>query len=994
MNGMKISLVLPEGMNANSIQIGTKDGDDLLWQPFINHAQINKTDSFFPTSQGEAYVLVDATIELSETFYLKADLPFMAYLRGASRHESYSVGAAYAFKAEDKHDTLAPRPFWTMNCNGDVEGNVVDYPDNVELASCLYPPILFADSTENYILNSEAVTSNTIQSLAWALKIKNPNLKAKAKILFVDRAGNDTIVRIEYNPIVLAFEPNIIDFGVIKVGEEVTKKVNLKNMSKIDAHVDDILLKRLSNGFEIIGSPAPFILPAGESEELTLSFKAEALGEYSDSLGVQDTCKSFYILYTHAEIGYPEIDAYDCDLGDVLANKESESTVRLFNKGKLPLIINGVKLPEHSDITVELPKIPTESDPITIPKKSYINYKIKITASQMAEYKDSIVFYSNTISDADSVCVIEAKGLMPGILSANYDFGRKTKGFEYSATDEGIKIQNSGNVPITIEDIITENDNSDGVFKFNKTDVCKRLGTGDVIYLPVKFVPESTKKYSLDLRYKLSDGTISKSATKLSGMGVYGKLQSNNADIDLGIALINNANDIKKARVTITNLAQSAWEFADRVIITGLSPVDNSLGMGKDNFSNKGFAIDNSQLTFPIELMPGEDISFDVYFRAFAEHNAAVLKIDNDINQNITINFTGGGVEELVAVSSDPVSACYGTEEQMMLKIVNFGTNEMEFEAPIFSTPSSEFYFANPVGDFVVKRDSTYCIPINYRPSSRDALSSATVEINAKNGSPISLTKEITGTAVNINREVALQPLGSKVAIGSKAKKTVKLLSGTDISYLDIQSLHIKISYMPNFLFVDEDAVTLNQALVGYFDLQNVEIDSRNGFIDADIVSISDKVIDGGADLLDIIFDTYLSTLETTKADLQVELSSDDSECVLFNAIQGVIELQPYCAGDIAKILLNGSNLEAPKAFPNPISTDKFELSFSLGYDADITLEIVNLDGKTLKTILSGIYKAGEYMQEVSTEDLPGGVYFIKLQSATMYLTEKLVIVK
>jgi hypothetical protein len=176
--------------------------------------------------------------------------------------------------------------------------------------------------------------------------------------------------------------------------------------------------------------------------------------------------------------------------------------------------------------------------------------------------------------------------------------------------------------------------------------------------------------------------------------------------------------------------------------------------------------------------------------------------------------------------------------------------------------------------------------------------------------------------------------------------------------------------------------------------LKNLTIDNKLGIIEADIVSISDRTINEGENLIDIEFDTYLSTIDTYKADISAEITTEDSDCVLFKSATGMIELQPYCASDISKILMNSNNLEAPKVSPNPINEDKFEINFSLGYDANITLEIIDVNGKNILTVLEGAYKAGQYTQEVATEHIPDGVYFIKLQSATIYLTEKIIIVR
>jgi hypothetical protein len=73
--------------------------------------------------------------------------------------------------------------------------------------------------------------------------------------------------------------------------------------------------------------------------------------------------------------------------------------------------------------------------------------------------------------------------------------------------------------------------------------------------------------------------------------------------------------------------------------------------------------------------------------------------------------------------------------------------------------------------------------------------------------------------------------------------------------------------------------------------------------------------------------------------------------------------------------------LEKPKIFPNPLH-QKFSISFPIGYKGDITLEVVDVTGKT--------YDIGKYELEpggrtidvdITKLSLKAGIYFLRIYS-------------
>lgn len=79
--------------------------------------------------------------------------------------------------------------------------------------------------------------------------------------------------------------------------------------------------------------------------------------------------------------------------------------------------------------------------------------------------------------------------------------------------------------------------------------------------------------------------------------------------------------------------------------------------------------------------------------------------------------------------------------------------------------------------------------------------------------------------------------------------------------------------------------------------------------------------------------------------------------------------------------------------YPNPFNTST-QIRFNLKKSGPVTLKIYNLLGKEIKTILSGIKTAGEYVVEWDAGGLPSGLYLVRLKAGEFINTKKLLLQK
>ncbi len=86
----------------------------------------------------------------------------------------------------------------------------------------------------------------------------------------------------------------------------------------------------------------------------------------------------------------------------------------------------------------------------------------------------------------------------------------------------------------------------------------------------------------------------------------------------------------------------------------------------------------------------------------------------------------------------------------------------------------------------------------------------------------------------------------------------------------------------------------------------------------------------------------------------------------------------------IEKLVISGRTpLEAPTMtlYPNPIHQAPVQLTMEIMESSKVNVEIVNVEGETLKQIIDDYYLSGKYHQVIDLNDLAAGSYFVILSS-------------
>jgi len=79
--------------------------------------------------------------------------------------------------------------------------------------------------------------------------------------------------------------------------------------------------------------------------------------------------------------------------------------------------------------------------------------------------------------------------------------------------------------------------------------------------------------------------------------------------------------------------------------------------------------------------------------------------------------------------------------------------------------------------------------------------------------------------------------------------------------------------------------------------------------------------------------------------------------------------------------------------YPNP-SNGLFNINYKMPKYGKINIELIDIMGRKIKTLISECKNTGEYKLEVQTQNLQGGTYLIKIQKESSLTVKKIMIVK
>ncbi|MFH1049924.1 MAG: T9SS type A sorting domain-containing protein [bacterium] len=597
-------------------------------------------------------------------YKLKANDPFQVYSYGFSTFDSYGFPASVSLKSLDaSSDSLPPEPNWTIDCEGNAEIVLEDNPMNPGESSGIAMAYMHSDLSYNYKFikdNFEPCVDNIVH---FRLEIIDKTQDASAVITFIDCAGNDTSITIEYNIPRLSIIPDTIIDKPIVVGSTNDFLYYVVNISdSLPVLINSLFLQPKDSlnppkGFTLWDSSGINQLPDKFTPALILQpqdrfpfivrFEPTKEGVIWDSIGFGDTCMQWLKSKISFQVGAPIIYISDWYFPPTMLGTSAYGNFTIENDGNLPLEIYDFKGPfitgsvsnvkiydsqELYDINI------TPNTPLRLKPHERREAQIKFTPDEQRSYPDSIVFISNTVKDEkynnnnpiDSIALFNGNGIQSELIATSYNWERKRidrpgtfPAGPYPVVrnamnpDTAIRLYNGGSAPITINRIVYTNVVGDtSAFKFNRAALLRTLNPHEEVIIPVMFQPRQTGSHILTFRYE-TDNPSSQANTTLQGVGIVPRIET--YDIDFGATAVNDYDNFNTKTLTIRNLSLEEWEYGDPVNIRDFEEINIYPGIGDwttflEPFRYNKFV--NDSFSFPIILNPGEAFDYTTQFVA------------------------------------------------------------------------------------------------------------------------------------------------------------------------------------------------------------------------------------------------------------------------------------------------------------------------------------------------------------------------------------------
>lgn len=615
----------------------------------------------------------------------------------------------------------------------------------------------------------------------------------------------------------------------------------------------------------------------------------------------------------------------------------------------------------------------------------------------------------------------------------------------YPAPNGGIRLTNSGGKPINIDYInILEETNGDA-FKIlvkgdyhpikeyvnSLKDIIDTQGNsistlppdGEAI-VPIYFHPRTAGYHKLVPEFVCD--AVSNPAPNLYGVGVYGIL--NIDSLDFGIKVVNSQPVSKKLIISNKN-----WDFQDTITIYDLlSLQQGSISFDINNLGTEGFAIEKSLIKFPIKIAPGEALEIDVWFSPQKTGlNEAKLITLSDAFEDEEYVLKGYGVTQFLEVFQPIVPNICALNNQTTyfdLLLVNHNLDPLQIVGNSFKfrnypsnfnvtkvldTKGQEIDYQS---NFTIGALDTVVLTIGYISLPNPMFNEYFVvdELLEFNTNAVEQSLKKIQASIRINEIQYLSNIYGKVNNNNEYEvkpdrnmneETIvyKLFLNNleTINHFNTNSLEITLRYPISFITLKDNINTASKYSI--IKGKDLSINWQIKDVQYQLLKNSDEYeikikLEGDSDLfekhnyelLQIEFVPYfpyyfnndgLLKFKSSKIEVSAELNVVGEECLKFQEVQKPkLILNEVCANDMRQVIVSDFNFNLGLVYPNPVRSIGSAI-FELPFEMPIQINIYNIEGKLVETLINKTMRQGKYELQINTEKLTNGIYHIEMSA-------------
>ncbi|MBK9249294.1 MAG: choice-of-anchor D domain-containing protein [Ignavibacteria bacterium] len=749
----------------------------------------------------------------------------------------------------------------------------------------------------------------------------------------------------------------------------------------------------------------------GDKQDITFTFVKPDDGIYLDQIGIGDECQFVYRTQLKAEVASPIIEVDDFNYGTRAKNSRTPWTQLLVkNSGRVDLEVYG---DDHLTALAATPEFEviswTHRYPLIIKPGQNIALQVDYVPTTVGPSSANITFSSDA-KVKDSISVLQAKAVEPGLIATPYDWKRKRIMKSYADT---IYLENSGTAPVTIQSANWAVGSDATTFSVEpnlSVFAGVTLAAGERRAFDVKFDPTTTGPKTATINFVTNTPGIS-ATSQLDGIGIIGRLKT--SDIDFGTTdvdkKLNNRRQFK--------LESTSWQYEDSVTISDLAV--QAGGTIKEDivgllYSTDGFRYNKAEHMFPLTLQPNQSLIFldsaEFLAQRIGSASASISTV-SDAEAEVTSIWTGNGIKSFVEdprilVTMNNGSSCVGAPTSILGNIYSSGTTPFHIDSIIIEGDLlNEFSMKNP-GDPrnipTLLQGTNQIVEVLYTPSPlATAPSTVTLHVfgtNSISGSDVSYdtTVNFTGSGLRYTSTATIgtalpQSNMFKVNIGDKVTVPVTLIDPIDpnatVTKLVVTATYNKrlLVSLPN-LFIAGGTLKISNAT------DSTKPTDLLGKVQFEITNPSGSITAAGK-LADMVFAAYLPNGDPS-TDITLDVQVVGSACAVVTSSPGKVTINETCAFDIRKVDGKGVSYYLSAVTPNPVGNKGADIEFSVGLKATTDLSLFTSSGSLVSIVAVGVLEPGAYSVKLPVDGLSSGSYILRMTSGQFTSEQQIIIAK
>jgi hypothetical protein len=531
--------------------------------------------------------------------------------------------------------------------------------------------------------------------------------------------------------------------------------------------------------------------------------------------------------------------------------------------------------------------------------------------------------------------------------------------------DTILTLRNEGSLPITITEMVFEDETVPNMFSF--TPIIQTIPAKSSININVSFKPTTEGVFTNTILISV-DKVESKIRAVLKGNGVLPKIQ-----YELICSEPIKPGETSNAYLSITNTSQTAELYIYSI----------DFDQPTQNFEWQGTAPQNDLISiggnknYPLTFKPQKPGLLPVSFRIISD-----AKSGPEVKPRDTIIYDASC--EALGVSVDsPIE--FGNWLQC---------DSGRIEVTIYNTGGSlpitinSFEFSNADGEafslliplpLVIEAGDKRTFFIKFKPPEPRKYSTILRLINSINQD---LEVELSGTGYYINYYTTEKVIGKKPGSPITLPVWAEIVSLERITLTDLK---MEVLFDPLMVKYVGKPESFRSSLPG-FDWDKPPMLSLGMLT---ISGTGNLQTPFKGELFELDFELYLGN--NKESDLYFK--PVHGNCVTDDTLATTFLLTGVCNLSGRLIAFTGADYILSTPNPNPAS-DQVNIKFNVGFDGITKIELINAFGSIVQSYINTELKSGSYDLNIRTDEIPSGVYTIRMISGHFSQSVNLIIAK